>query len=109
VGGYHPFSALLVVNNETLCFQPCYLIGDAQWLFGVNIHIVRKKRPALVRWSSGSVADSVGANMHILFESTKDFWKNLLIECCYCFFVLYIPDFDAMDMGNSSQAYAMML
>jgi hypothetical protein len=67
------------------------------------------KRPALVRWSSGSVADSVGAKIHILFESTKDFWKNLLIECCfYCFFVLY-TGFNAMDMGNSSQAYAMML
>ena len=25
------------------------------------------------------------------------------------FFVLYLPDFDAMDMGNSSQAYAMLL
>lgn len=33
---------LLVVNNETLCFQPCYLVGDAKWLFGVDIHIVRK-------------------------------------------------------------------
>ena len=31
-----------VKANETLCFQPCYLVGDAQWLFGVGVHIVRK-------------------------------------------------------------------
>ena len=40
-----------------------------------------KKRPALVRWSSGSVAGSVGAKVRLFIESTKYFWGN----CCYRF------------------------
>ena len=31
-----------VIDGETLRLQPCYLVGNAQWLFGVNVHSVVK-------------------------------------------------------------------
>jgi len=35
-------SKFFVVDDETLRLQSCYLVGNAQWLFGVNVHIVVK-------------------------------------------------------------------
>lgn len=41
-----------------------------------------KKRPALVRWSSGSVAGSVGAKVRLFSGLTKYFERKLLFAVC---------------------------
>jgi hypothetical protein len=51
---------LLVVKNESAPFQDVNLVGDGNRLLVISHCPIYKKRPALVRWSSGSVAGSVG-------------------------------------------------
>jgi hypothetical protein len=58
-------SRILIFKGKPSLFQYVYLLGEGDRLFGI-FHI-QKKRPALVRWSSGSVAGSVGANVRLLF------------------------------------------
>jgi hypothetical protein len=58
------------------------LVINAYGLFRINVHKVKNKRPALVRCSTGSVADSVGAKIGIFSEISKKnakFFKFFLL------------------------------
>ena len=48
-------------------------------LLGVSHCPIIKKRPALVRWSSGSVAGSVDAKVQLFLGMTKLFERKLLL------------------------------
>ena len=52
--------------------------------------MVYKKRPALVRWSSGSVAGSVAAKVRLFSETTILFEKNCSFAAHFCFFYAII-------------------
>ena len=48
-----------------------------------------KKRPALVRWSSGSVAGSVGANVQHFSEITFSLYAEYLFEVHFFVFLQF--------------------
>ena len=81
---------MLVVEDESAPFQDVNLVGDGNGLLVISHCPIYKKRPALVRWSSGSVAGSVGAKVVLLFEMAKQFEGKRSFEAhFYVFFAVF--------------------
>jgi hypothetical protein len=74
--------SVLINKSQTKQSEFGNLVINAYGLFRINVHKVKNKRPALVRCSTGSVADSVGAKIGIFSEISKKnakFFKFFLL------------------------------
>ena len=78
-----------------------------------------KKRPALVRWSSGSVAGSVGANVQHFSEITFSFMLNAYLLYLYTSFSIfsvvaavpqrYLPPHRRPRLGQHERIYVLKI
>ena len=79
-----------------------------------------KKRPALVRWSSGSVAGSVGANVQHFSEITFSLYAECLSEVHFYVFVTvfsvvaavpkrYLPPHRRPRLGQHERIYVLKI